>query len=128
MGLYQTDKPMAAKYDLHNGQVIGEGGHSVSVLKVSARTGGDFAVKTLKRKSGLIDREVQEVKIFLSLKHPNVARLVEVFDTGLRLHLVMELLTGGELLDRLLDRGKYSEVDAAGAFSQMCEAINYLHT
>jgi len=59
MGLYQTDKPMAAKYDLHNGQVIGEGGHSVSVLKVSARTGGDFAVKTLKRKSGLIDREVQ---------------------------------------------------------------------
>jgi len=40
----------------------------------------------------------------------------------------MELLTGGELLDRLLDRGKYSEVDAAGAFSQMCEAINYLQT
>ena len=50
-------------------------------MKVSARTGGDFAVKTMKRNSGLIDREVQEVKIFLLLKHPNVARLVEVFDT-----------------------------------------------
>jgi len=40
----------------------------------------------------------------------------------------MELCTGGELFQRISTLGAYSEVDAAGNCSQMCQAIHYLHT
>jgi len=65
-----------------------------------------------------------------SLNHPNVVKLFEVFEKteSELLYLVMELCTGGELFQRISTLGAYSEVDAAGVCSQMCQAIQYLHT
>ena len=41
--------------------------------------------------------------------------------------LVMELVTGGELFDRIVSKGSYTEADAAGVLLQLCDALNYMH-
>jgi len=41
--------------------------------------------------------------------------------------LVMELVTGGELFDSIVDRGNYSEKDAAKVMMQLCDALAYMH-
>jgi calcium-dependent protein kinase len=72
----------------------------------------------------------QECDVFLSMDHPHIARLVDIYDdeeSG-TITLVMECMEGGELLDRLLERKKFSEKDAAIAAYQMLRAINYLHS
>merc|ERR1719222_1191188 len=43
------------------------------------------------------------------------------------MHLVMELVTGGELFDRIVSRGNYTEKDAASLMATLCDALNYLH-
>lgn len=42
-------------------------------------------------------------------------------------YIVTELATGGELFDRICERGKYTEKDAAETIRQVLEAVNYLH-
>merc|ERR1719181_726958 len=41
--------------------------------------------------------------------------------------LVMELVTGGELFDRIVARGNYTEKDAASLMATLCDALAYLH-
>jgi len=69
-----------------------------------------------------------EVEIFLTIDHPHIARLIDVYEDDRHLHLIMECLEGGELFDRLTEKKKFNEQDAAEAAYQMLLAVNYLHT
>lgn len=44
------------------------------------------------------------------------------------MYLIMELLTGGELLDAVLEKGSYSEADARLCFIQLLRGMAYLHS
>lgn len=44
-----------------------------------------------------------------------------------QVYLITELLTGGELLDAVLQRGSYNEADARNCFVQLLRGIEYLH-
>ncbi len=48
-----------------------------------------------------------------TLKHENHIQFIEYFEDENTLYLVMELCTGGELFDQMVERGVYSEYDAA---------------
>ncbi|TTF87020.1 Calcium/calmodulin-dependent protein kinase type 1B [Bagarius yarrelli] len=61
------------------------------------------------------------------VKHENIISLEEVFETPRELYLVMTLVTGGELLDRILQQGSYTEKDASRVIQQVLEAVKYLH-
>ena len=54
-------------------------------------------------------------------------KLYKVHDTPSTLFLVMELLTGGELFDRIVAKGHYSEADARKVTVTMLKSIHYLH-
>jgi len=54
-------------------------------------------------------------------------QLHNVFDTPTHLHIVIELATGGELFDRIIHRGHYSECDAAELVMQVGSALQYIH-
>ncbi|KAG2464505.1 KCC4 kinase, partial [Polypterus senegalus] len=56
-----------------------------------------------------------------------IIQLKEIFETPLEITLVLELVTGGELFDRIVERGYYSERDAAHVIKQILEAVAYLH-
>ncbi|KAK6175410.1 hypothetical protein SNE40_013879 [Patella caerulea] len=68
-----------------------------------------------------------EIGILLKLNHPNVVRLKEVYETHDEIILVLELVTGGELFDRIVTQGHYSEKDAAKAIKDVLTAVAYLH-
>mmetsp|Transcript_43691 Transcript_43691/g.68406 ORF Transcript_43691/g.68406 Transcript_43691/m.68406 type:complete len:295 (+) Transcript_43691:114-998(+) len=63
-----------------------------------------------------------------AVAHPRCIRLIEVFEDSKAVHLVEELATGGELFDRILDLGYFSEKDAALVMKQVLEGIAYMHS
>lgn len=50
-----------------------------------------------------------------------------MFEGNRHLHLVTELCTGGELFDRIIARGHYSEADAAVLVRKICDAVKHCH-
>ena len=59
--------------------------------------------------------------------HPNIIKLYETYEDELYLHLVMELCKGGDICDRLIKIGSFSESEAAHIMKQLLRAVNYLH-
>ncbi|CAK0805131.1 unnamed protein product, partial [Prorocentrum cordatum] len=52
-----------------------------------------------------------EVGIHLALDHPQITRLLDVYEVEQELILVMECMEGGELFDRVIEREVFSEKD-----------------
>ncbi|XP_048384309.1 calcium/calmodulin-dependent protein kinase type IV-like isoform X1 [Stegostoma tigrinum] len=105
---------------------LGRGATSVVYQCRQKGTEKPFAVKVLKK---TIDKKIvrTEIGVLLRLSHPNIIRLKEIFETLTEINLVLELVTGGELFDRIVENGYYSEKDAANAVNQILEAVAYLH-
>lgn len=74
-------------------------------------------------------REVcdSELAVLQRVSHANVIQLVEVFQFPQRVYMVLELATGGELLDRVVSRGHFTERDATKAIQMILAALVYLH-
>ena len=94
--------------------------------------GDAVAIKVVKKPSARRSIErVQtlraEVEILRSINHPNIVRLFEVYESPSRIYIVMELFTGGELFDRIVGLGKYSEEDARYFTFKLLNAVLYLH-
>merc|ERR1712232_869677 len=68
-----------------------------------------------------------EVEVFLSMDHPHITRLYDVYESDKYLHLVMECMEGGELFERVTELRRFPERDAADAIWQMLLALNYIH-
>lgn len=56
-----------------------------------------------------------------------MVKLFEIFDEGDCLCLVLELMTGGELFDRIVEKEHYSEKEAADTIRPIVDAIRYCH-
>jgi len=68
-----------------------------------------------------------EVDILKKVNHPNIIALKELFDTPDKLYLVMELVTGGELFDKIVEKGSYTEAEASTLVRKIVSAVEYLH-
>lgn len=60
--------------------------------------------------------------------HANVVTLVDGFEDKRNVHIVMELCTGGELFDRIVARGHYSEKSAAQIIRAIVEVVAHCHS
>jgi len=58
-------------------------------------------------------RLLYEIDILKNLNHPNIVRLYEVFEDKNSIFLVTELCEGRELFDEIIERGTFSELEAA---------------
>jgi len=70
----------------------------------------------------------REIEIMQMVAHPNIIQLFEIFDEPKKMNLVMELVTGGELFDRIVAKGNYTERDAANTMKTLCDALDHLHS
>lgn len=61
------------------------------------------------------------------LDHPNVIKLLEIYDIEEHIFLVQEFCAGGELFDKIFAQGSLDEVQAANIFLQLVQAVNYCH-
>ncbi|KAF4788639.1 ribosomal protein S6 kinase, 90kDa, polypeptide 5 [Turdus rufiventris] len=59
--------------------------------------------------------------------HPNVVKLHEVFHDQLHTFLVMELLKGGELLERIQKKKHFSETEASHIMRRLVSAVSHMH-
>ena len=90
--------------------------------------GAEVAIKAIDKARVASMSEVEaEVAIMSMLKHENILRLYETFDSRRRMYLVLEIATGGELYDRIIERGSYTEADAAVVMHQLFDALAYMH-
>ena len=97
--------------------------------KVVLKAGAEVAIKIIDKAKVEDMQDIQrEIEIMNMVDHPNVINLFEIFDEPKKMNLVLELVTGGELFDRIVAKGNYSEKDAATCMSQLCQALDYLHT
>lgn len=69
-----------------------------------------------------------EIDILMYVDHPNIVKLFEVFQDSESYSLVMELMTGGELFDTILEKEQYTEKEAAETIRPIIDAINYCHS
>mmetsp|Transcript_32983 Transcript_32983/g.60404 ORF Transcript_32983/g.60404 Transcript_32983/m.60404 type:complete len:691 (+) Transcript_32983:32-2104(+) len=71
----------------------------------------------------------REVEILRHLDHPNIVRLFEAYEDEHRLYLIMELLEGGDLLERVAaSQKRMSEFDAAALVRQMLGALQHIES
>ena len=67
-------------------------------------------------------------KFFLRrLRHNNIVQLYDTYDEKNYVYLVMELVTGGELFDRIVAKGSYTERDASNLIRQVRLGANQIH-
>jgi len=99
-------------------------------LALSKKNGEKVAVKIIDKKMAEQDekRLRTEVEILKRVKHPNIVGLKELFETDDKLYLVMELVTGGELFDKIVEKGQYSEKEASTVVKKILSAVGYLHS
>jgi len=69
----------------------------------------------------------REIEIMKKIDHANVLKLQEVYETEDVIALVMELVNGGELFYKIVEKGNYSEKDAVRIVRQMMKGVEYLH-
>lgn len=113
-------------YVLQN--LIGEGTYGSVCTARHKRTGQERAVKSVARSKQVATTRVrQEASILKGLTHPNVIRLYETFDDNKYFHLVMPVCQGGELWQRIIEAGSFSEMLAAVVMQQIVSAVHYLH-
>ena len=68
-----------------------------------------------------------EIDILTHVDHPNIVKLYEVFEDTDHYSLVMELMTGGELFDNILQKEVYTEKEASDTIRPIIDAIQYCH-
>ncbi|KAL8553505.1 hypothetical protein ACS0TY_001991 [Phlomoides rotata] len=106
-------------------KTLGQGKFGSVVLCRSKATGEEFACKTLRKGEEIVHREV-EIMQHLS-GHPGVVTLKAVYEDAESFHLVMELCSGGRLLDQMAREGLYSEQKAAHIIKELMLAVRYCH-
>ncbi|XP_030632789.1 calcium/calmodulin-dependent protein kinase IGa [Chanos chanos] len=108
-------------------EVLGSGSFSEVYLVREKATGKFYALKCVKKKQLHHSNLQNEISVLKSIKHENVVGLEDFYETRTHYYLVMELVSGGELFDRIIDRGVYTEKDASRVIRQVLEAVSYLH-
>lgn len=71
---------------------------------------------------------INEINILRDLDHPNIVKMYEFFQDEKRYYIITEICKGGELFDEIIDKGHFSECDAALIMRQLLSCINYCHS
>lgn len=127
----KTRDKLEQKYTVQWNRPLGEGGFGSVYLGTDKRTGELVAIKKISKQYTNDTSFQQEMNAFHQIRsngnHPNICGLRENFDEGQYFYLVMDLISGGEVFDRLIEQGAYSEADAARLVREVGSALAFLH-
>jgi|UniRef100_A0A7S4G104 serine/threonine protein kinase len=117
------------KYEL--GKTIGKGAFSKVKLATDTETGETYAVKIIDtamlQKAHMEEQLKREIAIMKHLKHEHIIQMKEVLQTSKQIYIILELVSGGELFDKIVDAKKFDENTARKYFQQLVLGIYYCH-
>jgi len=116
--------PIQIKKVYSIGSKIGTGGCAVVRKCKHRKYRKVFALKCIKKTN---KDSHSEIDILRQISHPNIVQLYDVFTSRSKTCLVFYLLEGGELFDHIVQNGAFSEHRASMIFTQIIEALSYLH-
>lgn len=97
-------------------------------------TNEDYAIKVVKRGQGAHpmsaedNKVLNEVSILQSLSHYHVVKLYDFLEESTNFYLVMELMGGGDLFERIVTKEMYTEKDARELAKALLSAVDYIHS
>jgi len=116
------------KYYEINQTELGKGSYGTVQMGRLRGTKIQRAIKIIdKSKVSNVERFKLEVEIMMRLNHPSILRLFDYFEEKKVIYLVLELCSGGELFDRIVEKKYYNEEEARHIFKQIIKAIYYCH-
>ncbi|XP_078470478.1 caM kinase-like vesicle-associated protein [Lampetra planeri] len=126
--VYSKLSDVTLKYEI--GQLIKSEEYCEIYRAKDKSTGKVYACKKFIKKDGRRVRKIanNEITILKMVKHTNILQMVEAFETRKEHYVFLELATGREVFDWILDQGYYSEKDASLVIKQVLEAVAYLHS
>ncbi|KAF2289584.1 hypothetical protein GH714_037300 [Hevea brasiliensis] len=139
----QTDSVLGRKtgnlkeiYSL--GRKLGQGQFGTTFLCIEKATGKEFACKSIAKRKLTAHEDVEDVRREIQIMHhleghPNVIKILDAYEDAVAVHVVMELCAGGELFDRIIQRGHYTERRAAElarlivGVVEACHSLGVMH-
>ncbi|GFS00827.1 titin [Elysia marginata] len=137
-GLYD-DKFLGSEIDVNRikGDVLGKyiiceelgrGAFGVVYRAVERATGKNWAAKFIHCRPQDKDNIRHEIDVMNSLHHPKLLQLHEAFDQRGEMVMILELLSGGELFDRLVEEDyTLTEADCVTYMRQICQGVQHMH-
>jgi serine/threonine protein kinase len=98
---------------------------------VDTETNEAVAIKILDKekiqKQNMGNQIKKEISIMKMVKHQNIVGMIEVLASKTKIFIVLELVTGGELFDKIVQVGKLTEDQARYYFQQLIDGVEYCH-
>ncbi|GAB4844818.1 Calcium-dependent protein kinase 4 [Ancistrocladus abbreviatus] len=115
------------------GKKLGQGQFGTTYLCTEKTTGIHYACKSIPKRKLLCREDYEdvwrEIQIMHHLsEHRNVVRIKGTYEDSVFVHLVMELCAGGELFDRIVAKGHYSERQAAQLIKTIVGVVEACHS
>lgn len=124
----KVNEEISTNYEIQ--KVLGEGAFSVVYLSKQNKTGIQRCIKKISKKNFTKDSSeniMNEIQVLQETVHPNIVKIIEYYESMRSLYIVTEYLDGGELFDKITEKGQFSEKEACHVVSQILSAIAYLH-
>ena len=111
------------------GEVLGEGAYASVRTCRDIWTDLEYAVKIIEKIPGHSrSRVFKEIETFHHCQgHPNIIQLIEYYEEADRFYLVFEKINGGQLLDHIQNRIKFTEKEASYVVKDLASALQFLH-
>uniref|UniRef100_A0A6N2LIG6 non-specific serine/threonine protein kinase n=1 Tax=Salix viminalis TaxID=40686 RepID=A0A6N2LIG6_SALVM len=115
------------------GRKLGQGQFGTTFLCTHKTSGIKYACKSIPKRKLLCKEDYEdvwrEIQIMHHLsEHPHVVRISGAYEDISCVHLVMELCEGGELFDRIVKKGHYSEREAAKLMKTIVGVVEACHS
>ncbi|GMN43728.1 hypothetical protein TIFTF001_012927 [Ficus carica] len=127
-------RPMEDVRSTYNiGKELGRGQFGVTHLCTHKFTGEQFACKTIAKRKLVNKEDIEDVRREVQIMHhltgqPNIVELKGAYEDKHSVHLVMELCAGGELFDRIIAKGHYTERAAASLLRTIVQIVHTCHS
>ncbi|KAK2363314.1 calcium-dependent protein kinase [Trifolium repens] len=125
-----TGREIENRYEL--GRELGRGEFGVTYLCTDKETREELACKSISKKKLRTTIDIEDVRREVEImrhmpQHNNIVTLKDTYEDDNAVHLVMELCEGGELFDRIVARGHYTERAAAAVTKTIVEVVQMCH-
>jgi len=109
------------------GKQLGSGSFSVVYQGLCKDDNIKYAIKVVNKENTNAKEMDTELEVMARLEHPNIVFFKEIFDARDNYYVVLEMITGGELFDRIIELRRYTEKDASHVMRQALLGIRHMH-